>query len=388
MSWQATTLVTQASTHSGSDLLCLLMLANYADPEGNSIRPSMPRLATDCRMSERYVRKCVGNLLASGELIDCQEVHANNVKIYSIDFEKLESQRPEREKLVIDARVRSNQKREDFKALNHRTGGGVSCRTGQALICGTANQSMNQSEKKEECSPSGEQAEPATYSRGGGFLFGLEEEEPGIAPQPARPEPKAAEKKRGGGLSPENWALIYRLFGEAFPNWKPRKSKIRDMGIRAWFKNRVGHLTGRPDVIVAEITEIFRLFNESDYLNARGGHVGPFGNGKAADPSWMFDKTQRGEWRWQKLIEGNYCNDAMAFVLEKGKPSAPVDDMIDVWVPALNAKLRVRRSTVGEGGGCRYWLLGEEHSGLQCVIDNGADWTEDKYNEMKNRSEQ
>lgn len=83
MSWQATTAVTRHSKHSGSELLCLLMLANYADAHGESIRPSITSLAADCRMSRRGVQYIMAKLLESGELAEAGS-WANNVNIYRI----------------------------------------------------------------------------------------------------------------------------------------------------------------------------------------------------------------------------------------------------------------------------------------------------------------
>lgn len=88
MSWQTTTAVTAGSRHKGSNLLTLLMLANYSDPAGGNIFPSIARLAKDCRMSERGVQYCIKKLKDSGELKE-DGTGVNGVKRYRIDHAKL-----------------------------------------------------------------------------------------------------------------------------------------------------------------------------------------------------------------------------------------------------------------------------------------------------------
>ncbi len=90
MSWQATTAVTKHSIHSGSELLCLLMLANYADSYGGSIFPSIPTLAKDCRMSDRGVRYIMAKLVESGELVQTG-LHQRGVKVYRIVLPDLDA---------------------------------------------------------------------------------------------------------------------------------------------------------------------------------------------------------------------------------------------------------------------------------------------------------
>jgi hypothetical protein len=90
MSWQATTAVTRHSKHSGSELLCLLMLANYADAHGESIFPSIPTLAKDCRMSVRGVRYIMAKLVESKELVQTG-THQRGVKVYRIVLPDLDA---------------------------------------------------------------------------------------------------------------------------------------------------------------------------------------------------------------------------------------------------------------------------------------------------------
>lgn len=54
---------------SGGTLVVLLAMANYADPDGTNIFPSLARLARQCRMTERNVQNCIDRLLEHGVLV-------------------------------------------------------------------------------------------------------------------------------------------------------------------------------------------------------------------------------------------------------------------------------------------------------------------------------
>lgn len=68
MSVQAMSWVIDHSKHKGSELLCLIMIANYAHADGSGAYPSASRLAKDCRMSSRQVVRIIHRLEASGAL--------------------------------------------------------------------------------------------------------------------------------------------------------------------------------------------------------------------------------------------------------------------------------------------------------------------------------
>lgn len=57
------------SKHKGSDLLVLLVIADHANDDGSGAWPSILRLATMTRLSERAVQYSLRHLEASGELI-------------------------------------------------------------------------------------------------------------------------------------------------------------------------------------------------------------------------------------------------------------------------------------------------------------------------------
>jgi hypothetical protein len=59
--------VWELSQHSGTDLLMLLAIADFADDQGNAY-PSVTTLAEKCRMKQRNAQVILGALRASGEL--------------------------------------------------------------------------------------------------------------------------------------------------------------------------------------------------------------------------------------------------------------------------------------------------------------------------------
>lgn len=74
MSSEATSWVIKHSQHKGSNLLCLLIIANYAHPDGSNAFPSGKRLAIESRMSERQIKRIIDALETSGELVVDQSV--------------------------------------------------------------------------------------------------------------------------------------------------------------------------------------------------------------------------------------------------------------------------------------------------------------------------
>ena len=67
MSVRCITLVLDKSQHSGTDLLMLVVLADYSDDDGNSY-PAVASLARKCRMSPRNANYILNTLQRSGEL--------------------------------------------------------------------------------------------------------------------------------------------------------------------------------------------------------------------------------------------------------------------------------------------------------------------------------
>lgn len=68
MSMSVMTDIWKKSSHSGTELLMLLAIGDWADDDGNAY-PSVAKLATKCRMTDRNARLILANLRDSGELL-------------------------------------------------------------------------------------------------------------------------------------------------------------------------------------------------------------------------------------------------------------------------------------------------------------------------------
>ena len=88
MSVQASAWVIQNSQHKGSDLLCLLMIANHAHSDGTNAFPSVPTLAKECRMSSRQITRIIQNLQGSGELL-VQRSEGRHAHTFTVVMEAL-----------------------------------------------------------------------------------------------------------------------------------------------------------------------------------------------------------------------------------------------------------------------------------------------------------
>lgn len=99
MSVQATTWVIAHSQQKGASLLVLLMIANHAHADGTGAYPSVATLATECRMSERQVRRIIEALETAGELAVDRDAGPRGVNVYSLPLmadplpDKMSSQR-------------------------------------------------------------------------------------------------------------------------------------------------------------------------------------------------------------------------------------------------------------------------------------------------------
>ena len=85
--------VLEKSTHAGSDLLMLMVLANYSDDQGNSY-PSVATLARKCRMKPRNANYILKELQDSGELKVLKNQGPHGTNRYQILLAKLGASRP------------------------------------------------------------------------------------------------------------------------------------------------------------------------------------------------------------------------------------------------------------------------------------------------------
>jgi hypothetical protein len=83
--------VLEASAHAGSELLMLVVLADYSDDAGNSY-PAVPSLARKCRMSPRNANYILAALQASGELRVLKNEGPRGTNRYRIMLDQLGKQ--------------------------------------------------------------------------------------------------------------------------------------------------------------------------------------------------------------------------------------------------------------------------------------------------------
>jgi hypothetical protein len=91
MSVKLSTKVWQCSRHKSGNLLVLLALADHADDEGKAW-PGVRSLARKARLSQRHARRCLRELLVSGELEILAEPAPSGGKWYQI---RLDLPRPD-----------------------------------------------------------------------------------------------------------------------------------------------------------------------------------------------------------------------------------------------------------------------------------------------------
>lgn len=91
MSVRAITRVFEASQHAGSELLMLVVLADYSDDQGNSY-PSVASLARKCRMTTRNANYVLGALQASGELRVLMNQGPGGVNRYRLMLDRMGEQ--------------------------------------------------------------------------------------------------------------------------------------------------------------------------------------------------------------------------------------------------------------------------------------------------------
>jgi hypothetical protein len=74
------------------EFLVLLMLANYAEPDGSSIYPSIEKLSLACRLKERQTQNCISSLLRDGVLrVEKKPRHLAHIRtrLFSIDMARV-----------------------------------------------------------------------------------------------------------------------------------------------------------------------------------------------------------------------------------------------------------------------------------------------------------
>jgi hypothetical protein len=88
MSIKVATQVWKGSRHKSGDLLVLLALADHADDQGKAW-PGIPLLAGKARLSERHTRRCLNQLVSSGEVEILPNRAPSGRKLYQIRLDQL-----------------------------------------------------------------------------------------------------------------------------------------------------------------------------------------------------------------------------------------------------------------------------------------------------------
>jgi hypothetical protein len=88
MSIKVATQVWQGSRHKSGNLVVLLAVADHADDQGKAW-PGVRLLARKARLSERHTRRCLADLLASGELEILPQPAPSGGKWYQIRLDQL-----------------------------------------------------------------------------------------------------------------------------------------------------------------------------------------------------------------------------------------------------------------------------------------------------------
>ena len=88
MSIKISTKVWQHSRNKSGNLLVLLALADHANEEGYAY-PGIPLLAREARMSQRHTRRCLNELVTSGELDVLPKQAPSGRTLYRICLDQL-----------------------------------------------------------------------------------------------------------------------------------------------------------------------------------------------------------------------------------------------------------------------------------------------------------
>lgn len=94
MSVKVSALVWECFPAGGSEMLCMLAMADWSNDQGGSIHPSMARLAHKMRVSERQAQRTVKRLIQQGYLAVIGNEYGGKpgtTRQYQIDIEKLKT---------------------------------------------------------------------------------------------------------------------------------------------------------------------------------------------------------------------------------------------------------------------------------------------------------
>ena len=94
MSILVLTQVWKLSRHSGTDLLMMLAIADFADDDGQAF-PSVPKLAKKCRTTPRHANRILASLRDSGELLVRVNAGPGGANRYRIVLQQISTSTPD-----------------------------------------------------------------------------------------------------------------------------------------------------------------------------------------------------------------------------------------------------------------------------------------------------
>lgn len=151
------------------------------------------------------------------------------------------------------------------------------------------------------------------------------------------------------------WPQIMAIFSEKRPNKKYRTNPkgVTDRNIKSFWR-RHGKSTSVFELLCDRIVE-------SSYLMGRDAFAGKF---PSPDPtwSWVFSKSTSGEWRCDKILNNDYSDEKMAFIID-------ADTTIKAVVIGKGT-IEINTSEKLANGSLRYEKLGtDEYTGIDKYID-------------------
>lgn len=158
------------------------------------------------------------------------------------------------------------------------------------------------------------------------------------------------------------WREVCAIFKAHVPEvTMPDRGSRRDAGIKAFWRKH-GKTTGVFGLLAQRVAE-------SDWLMGRNGHDGC--QGRPYSWGWIFAKDQRGQWRCDRIMAGDYDNDRMAFVLEKKAKAAAAGPVLTrVMLPGDRKWTEVDLNEKLADGSARFRVVGEHvANGLPEVLD-------------------
>ncbi|MDX2187735.1 MAG: hypothetical protein SFV32_12440 [Opitutaceae bacterium] len=153
------------------------------------------------------------------------------------------------------------------------------------------------------------------------------------------------------------WSQVMATLRRICPGMAlPTKGDRRDAVMKKFWRDH-GRSIGVFELLATRV-------QESDYIQARNGHTG---NAGAAYPwSWVFGKDGHARYRSERILEGAFSNERMAFVLEKKS-----NTRTKVWLVGLAREAEIDLSEQFDGKP-RWQLTGSDNlsTGLPEVLDS------------------